>query len=372
MSFQESQTPAPAQAPAGPPPSSPFKPLGFESRAAVDHDQWQSMADACPHATFFHTPVWFSIFARSDPSSRIAARLYSFEDGKTAIFPLIERIRLGGLYRTAEGSPGTCYGGLISAHSLAPEHVLTVTRDILKQFPNLVWRVNPLDPQTPVLDPLSVRGDSTEILDLRELRDEASLRAHYRHSVRKQINKGAKAGLRAWVSENWEEWEEYYRLYEGRLRHWGSTATNRYSLSLFRSFYEARGPKLRLSVVAKDDRIVGGNLNFYQGRHCVEWHAAYDGELFSIGVRDYLVDWIVQDARERGFAWYDFNPSGGHEGSRRFKQSFGTASFPSNVILSRRGLYRLESARHLLRFARKHRPFRGGQAPSEDRTSARV
>jgi CelD/BcsL family acetyltransferase involved in cellulose biosynthesis len=334
----------------------------------VDLDEWQAIADASPYATFFHTPAWLSIFARSDPATRIATRIYRFEDGKSAVFPLLERRRLGGLVVTAESSPASCYGGPISADPLTPSHVLPVVRDILRRSSNLIWRVNPLDPLGNLLDPFRAFTDSTEILDLRTFADEGTLVAHFRHSVRKQINKGCRAGLTTSAAERWEEWEEYYRIYEARIRQWGATATNRYPIEFFRALYAARGPKLRLWVVARDGRIVGGNLNFYQGRHCVEWHAAYDCELFSCGVRDYLVDWIVRDAWARGFRWYDFNPSGGHEGSRRFKQSFGTAPLPSNVIIVRRGIYRLELARHALHFARglgRHQTGgKGARAPA--------
>jgi CelD/BcsL family acetyltransferase involved in cellulose biosynthesis len=212
--------------------------------------------------------------------------------------------------------------------------------------------VNPIDPLGKVLDRFVTIPDTTEILSLRDFADEDSLRAHFHHSARKQINKGCRAGLTARVSEQWEEWEEYYRIYEARLRNWGKAATSRYPMALLRALYEARGSKMSLWVVARDGKIVGGNLNFYQGRHCVEWHAAYDPTFFSCGARDFLVDRIIRNAWGRGFTWYDFNPSAGIEGTRRFKRTFGTGALPSNLILWRRGIYRLESTRRALRTVR--------------------
>jgi CelD/BcsL family acetyltransferase involved in cellulose biosynthesis len=327
--------------------------VGFEVCDGVDLDEWQAVCDACPYATFFHTPVWFSSFARCDPSMRIATKVFRFEDGKTAIFPLLERRQLGGLYVTAESSPASCYGGWVSADALTPDHALTIARSVLDSSRNLVWRVNPLDPLSEALDRFATVPDTTEILELAECAEEEAIRARFRHSARKQINKGSRAGLSVWVAEKWEEWEEYYRIYEARLRQWGKDATSSYPITFFKTLFEARGSKLSLLVVAHEGKIAGGNLNFFQSRHCVEWHAAFKSELFSIGVRDFLVDWIIRDAWRRGFAWYDFNPSGGHEGTRRFKQTFGTAPKPSNLILVRRGFYRLEPARRVLRVVRR-------------------
>lgn len=338
----------------------------------VDLAAWQAAADACPHATFFHTPIWLSAFVRSDPTARIATKRVRFDDGRTAWFPILERRKFGGLYRTAESSPASCYGGPVSADPLTPEHLRAAADAVRRRSANLVWRVNPLDPHAAELDPFRTTEDSTEILDLAPFADGEAVRAHFRHSTRKQIAKGVRAGLTARVAESWEEWEQYYRLYEARLLHWGKGATNHYPLPFFRALYEARGPRIALHVVEREGRIAGGNLNFYHGRHCVEWHAAYDAELFACGVRDFLVDHIVRDAWARGFAWYDFNPSGGHEGSRRFKQTFGTTSRPSHLILIRRGLYRLDRARHLARAlrGRKQPAAAKPEAPEETEAAA--
>jgi CelD/BcsL family acetyltransferase involved in cellulose biosynthesis len=333
----------------------------FEVRSPVDPDEWQAIADGSSSATFFHTPLWFSVFAVGNPATKVSARMYCFEDGTKAVFPLLVRTRAGGLLRVAESSPAGCYGGWVSGDPLTPDHALAITHSIRRSVPYLVWRVNPVDPLSGVLAPFTTTPDTTEILDLRGFADEDSIRAHFRHSARKQINKGARAALVARVSERWDEWEAYYRIYLARMEQWGSATSSRYSSGFFRALFEAKGPKVSLWVVSHEGKLVGGNVNFYQGKHCVEWHAAYDATAHSLGVRDFLVDWIIRDAFRRGFSWYDFNPSGGHEGSRRFKQTFGTTSRPANLIIRRRGIYRLEPARRVLREIRDR-----GQPPARE------
>ncbi len=331
------------------------QPIGFAVSEDVARDEWEAIADGCPHATFFHTPDWVSIFARSDPAARVRTRIFRFEDGARAVFPLLENRRLGGLFTCCESTAASCYGGWVSADALTARHAAAIVRSMRSCSPNLVWRVNPIDPFSPFLEAFATMPDTTEVLDLQSFADEDALRAHFRHSARKQIAKGCRAGLSAWISDRWEEWEEYYRIYQTRIQQWGKNAGTRRSIAFFRAAYEARGPKIKLWVVARDGHLVGGNLNFYQGRHCVEWHAAYDCALFSCGVRDFLVDSIIRDAWGNGYAWYDFNPSAGYEGTRRFKQTFGTTSLPSNLILWRRGIYRMEPARRMVRAVRRLR-----------------
>ena len=321
----------------------------FDVDHDVDEDEWQSLADRCSFATFFHTPLWLRLFTQTRPQVRIATKKFRFEEDKVAIFPLLERNRLMGLSRVHTSTAASCYGGWVCADTLFPEQILAMTRWIFDHCGNLVWRVNPLQPLVDLLDPFTTELDTTEILDLSPFEDENALRMHYKHSVRKQVNKGIRAGLRAAPAETWEEWEQYFAIYQKRLQGWGAGATSRYSIDLFRSIFDAQSPSVKLWVASKDGEIIGGNLNFYHGRHCVEWHAAYNEAYFACGVRDFLVDWIIQDARVRGFTYYDFNPSGGHEGARQFKQTFGTTSMPSNLIVRRQGLYRMESLRKAYR-----------------------
>ena len=40
----------------------------------------------------------------------------------------------------------------------------------------------------------------------------------------------------------------------------------------------------------------------------------------------------IKDASERGITWFDFNPSGGHEGVWDFKKGFGAQAMPAPVV----------------------------------------
>jgi hypothetical protein len=310
--------------------------------SAVGWDaEWQEIASRSPYATFFHSPLWHRIFVEVDSSLRPATRRFVFGDGKVAIFPLVESRRIMGISRTFQASPAGCYGGWICRDRLLPRQIDVITRWVLRNCPDLYWRLNPFDPDCADLAAIASTPDSTEALDLTAYPDDAALRANYRHSVRKQIAKAARTGIVVSTAESWDEWEAYYGLYQTRLAQWGRAASNHYPLELFRKFFEERGTSVRLWIASHEGRLIGGTLNLYNGRHCVEWHAAFDTKELCCGVRDYLVDWIIRDARDRGFTIYDFNPSGGHEGTIRFKQTFGTTSRPCDVIIRNSGLCRV-------------------------------
>jgi CelD/BcsL family acetyltransferase involved in cellulose biosynthesis len=327
----------------------------FRVTGRVDDAEWSEVAARCPGATFFHTPLWLRTYARAHPGMRVATRAFAFEDGARAILPLVVHRRLGGLISIHASTPATCYGGWISPEPLLPEHARAIAGWAMDHCPNLVWRVNPFEPLAEVLAPYVTEDDSTEILRLADFPDQAALRKNYHYSVRKQAGKGARAGLQVAPARTWDEWEAYFAIYQERLAHWGAGATSSYPLGFFRLLFDADSPAVRLWLARSEEKIIGGNLNFYHGRHAVEWHAVFDSEYFNVGVRDFLVDWIIEDARQRGFAYYDFNPSGGHEGARRFKQTFGTISMPSGVIVRRRGLYRLDALRRAARSLRRLR-----------------
>jgi lipid II:glycine glycyltransferase (peptidoglycan interpeptide bridge formation enzyme) len=42
---------------------------------------------------------------------------------------------------------------------------------------------------------------------------------------------------------------------------------------------------------------------------------------------------MIRHAVEHGYRWFDFNPSGGHEGVQKFKARFGTVPLSCPMIL---------------------------------------
>lgn len=321
--------------------------LDYEIVDNVDPDEWQEVADNCDYATFFHTPAWYVAFNKISPSLRIATKLFSFASGKKAILPLMEQKMSVGLHGRYLLGPAGCYGGWISSDLLDSRHALAIW-GWLKDSPHSVfWRLNPYDDLSSTLDPFVTQTDTAEVLSFVDLEDENQLRERYKRSVRKEINKARKGNITIRQAESWDHWIHYFELYQASLRRWGDKATSNYPIQLFRYFYECDRRHIKLWTAFDSEKIVGGNLNFYQSNHCVEWHASFDSDYFGLGVRNFLVDSIVVDAMRQGYRFYDFNPSGGHEGTRKFKQSFGTIQKSTNLITVDKSPYALKKLRQL-------------------------
>lgn len=129
-----------------------------------------------------------------------------------------------------------------------------------------------------------------------------------------------------------DEWLDYYRVYEDSLRRWGNNATSRYRWEIFDEMFRRRSPRIKLWLAVYRDKVVAGALCFYAPAHTVCWHSAALESHFHLRPVNLLMREAVRDACDRGLTWFDFNPSGGHEGVRAFKRSFGAQSLPSPSV----------------------------------------
>ncbi|MBA7617847.1 hypothetical protein ES703_25165 [subsurface metagenome] len=75
--------------------------------------------------------------------------------------------------------------------------------------------------------------------------------------------------------------------------------------------FKVQNPNIKLWLVIFDGEIVGGNLNFYHNKHCVEWHASFSSDYFKYGIRIFLVHNIILDVNTKGYKYYDFNQAVG-------------------------------------------------------------
>ncbi|HDN01440.1 MAG TPA: GNAT family N-acetyltransferase [Candidatus Bathyarchaeota archaeon] len=281
---------------------------------------WQEIVDRCEYATFFHTPAWARILVETYPRYRIATKLFLFDDGTRIILPLIELKACKGILRSYISMPFGVYGGIISDDKINAQKIKRVFEYVSQyKFTHVRIFGNPYyDYKLP--DKYQVRDYFTQLLRIEQGFE--FIWRNYKYSVRKQVKKAERNGVYVKLAGSLEEYKEYFKIYQLALERWGEKATSRYEFDLFKKVYEIAGEKAKLWLVCHQ-KIVGGTLVFYHNWHSVEWHAAFDSNYFKLGIRNFLVNEIIKDAIQRGFKIYDFNPSGGHEGVVRFKESFG-------------------------------------------------
>jgi CelD/BcsL family acetyltransferase involved in cellulose biosynthesis len=299
-------------------------------------DEWDHVWLNCDHATYFQSREWAELW-RAYTGSRVspAAISVTFTDGKRAIVPFSRvRGRLGLTSRFVMSPAGT-FGGPISEDRLESQHTQLIA-DYVFGVPRVQWRINPYDPNAASLHRVGYAPDVTHVLDLSD-GFEACVR-RWSQSHRRSARQAARAGVTVQEASTREDWDAFYGAYESSLERWGESATSRYEKRLFDLLADSRSRHVRLWVARHENRLAAGGLFLYSRRHVVYWLGAAHAAFFKVRPVHLLMHRAIEDAVDRGYAWFDFDPSGGHEGVRAFKERFGTVALEAGLVTRARRL----------------------------------
>lgn len=305
------------------------KVLNSQSMKVIDEipvQLWDSVAGQCGYATFFHTHTWAKIFADTFPGEyRIAAKGFEFGDGDIVLFPIMEtgHTARGYLKFCESNVPGT-YGGPISFRPITREKMELISEYLcgaisgrLRVFGNPYVQGDDYFAGGAVLD------NSTHIFSLNKFATEGELLASYDGKVRCKINKAEREGMEVSAARSIEEVRAYYDIYQESLKRWGTAATSQYPLRLFENAYYTGSENVLFHILRRQGEIIGGSLNFKHGTRCFGWHMASKDEFKSMGAHNFFVHKIFLEAMQKGAELFDCNPSGGHEGTEKFKEHLG-------------------------------------------------
>jgi hypothetical protein len=310
-------------------------------RSAQD-DEWDSIWQACGYSTYFHSREWAEIWhCWTNGDMCPAPRLVCFSDGKRALLPLSFGRHFKGLIKQYISSPAGTFGGWISADDLGDEHAVLLGRYLIHQLGNLVWRLNPYDERVFAVELPEGRKDETQVLDLADGFDAIFKRWTKGH--RSAVRQAQKAGVSVKLASTPEDWQLYYQVYENSLRRWRDKASSRYGWEIFQHMFQKKSPQIKLWLAIYQDTVVAGALCFYAKKHVVYWHGAALKEFFNFRPVNLLLWEIIKNACEMGYQWFDLNPSGGHEGVRKFKKSFGAQEMSCPLITTTSRMYRVLS-----------------------------
>lgn len=313
--------------------------ISIKKICSATPDEWDKIWRECDYATYFHSREWSEIWnVYTEGNIYPDAKLIIFIDGKKALLPLSYQKKFKGLVKKYLSSPAGTYGGWISSDGIGVEHVALMTKYLTKKLGNLIWRINPFDPNLKNIDIYNAQNDFTQYLNLNNGFD--SIYKLWTKGHASAARKARKEGIIIKESRLWKEWEQYFKIYEDSIRRWGNTVSSRYSISLFKAFFKKHSPNIKLWLAYFEGKPIAGALCFYHNHHVVYWHGATLEEYFLKRPSNLLQYEIIKDACEKGYWWYDFNPSGGHEGVINFKKSFGTIKLASNVIIKENMLYK--------------------------------
>jgi len=175
-------------------------------------------------------------------------------------------------------------------------------------------------------------AEVTHIIDLTDGADAALVR--WSAPAARQARRAARDGAAVREATDNAAWAAYDALYRQSLRRW-SRPTSVYDAGFFRALRRHAGAEARLFLAERDRRAVAGALVLTAGSHASYWHGA-SAPGAAPGAANLLQREIVLALAAGGFAVYDLNPSGGHEGVRRFKASIGAREAPAPIVTRHR------------------------------------
>lgn len=296
-------------------------------REATD-EEWDRIWKQCTYATYFHSREWSLIWNKHSNGKIVPSpHIIRFSDGKLALVPLSIK---KGFLKTCLSSPAGTFGGWISTDNLEIEHTALLTNYLLRRNSAVHWRLNPYYPMYDAIKVLHCREDVTHSLDLR--RGLNHIFKGWTKGHRSAAAKAKREGVTSRLANSEADWKEYYLMYEDSLLRWGANASSRYSWRLFDIIRNAKSHNIKLWLADFKGRSIAGALCFYASTHVVYWHGAALAEHFSLRPVHLLMCDIIKNATEAGYWWFDFNPSGGHEGVRKFKEGFGAQSLRCDLV----------------------------------------
>lgn len=292
--------------------------------SAATTDEWDRTWSSCDYATYFHSRAWAEIWSVSTRGRmRPAPRFLRFSDGTHALLPLSRERLLGGFSHRTWSSPAGTYGGWLAGPGLSAEHASLLVEWLKAHEANLSWRQNPYAPGHQ-RDTMPWRHDRTLTLDLGPAFED--ILRQWSRGHRSSIGKAIRSGITVRRARDDADWRNYYAVYLDSERRWGANASSHYGPGFFDVLRQRAetDSRIELWLAMSEDRVVAGALCLYSPRIAVYWHGAALQTHFESRPVNLLLHEAIRDAKSRGLAWFDFNPSGGHEGVEAFKQRFGT------------------------------------------------
>lgn len=321
--------------------------LAISDFRPADPRLWDHAWQGCPYATYFHSREWAELWNDYTGGRVQPAPLeVTFTDGRVAVVALS---RERGRVRTQHVSSyaGT-YGGWVSADALTAEHRRELALFMVRELGDVAWRLNPFDSAEPPQGVGELAREETQALSLDG--DCRAIAKRWTKGHRSAVGKARREGVTVSPAETRADWSDFAEIYADSVRRWGDRASSSYEPRLIELIRARDSRHVRLWLARYEGRSVAGALCLYAGAHVSYWLGGALDQFFPLRPVHLLMHEAIEHACESGHAWFDFNPSGGHEGVAAFKKGFGAAYLPAPMITRTSRLTRAgTTARRLLR-----------------------
>lgn len=305
-------------------------------------DEWISYCTNDPHATFFHTPYWTSLFTKWKPSrfTDEALRIVA-ENGDSAIVPIVKKRHLAGLIQIALSMPGTTYGGYVGP--VKTSQLERLTFELFDRYSGCIMRENPLNPvELAHVSGMQVFHDVTHIIKLDKEYDAIWKQATAGH--RNAVRNALKSNVQIRLAETNQDWDSYFTLYKQSISRWskkGKFSGVSYDRQFFHGVEKLDKCFYRLFIASVHGVDIAGILCFVWKHHFVVWHGAGSAAHFPLHPNNLLYDYAIREALRLKCSIFDCNPSSGLEGVLKFKQYLGATAVPTRVFIRKNRLQKM-------------------------------
>ncbi|MBN1515461.1 GNAT family N-acetyltransferase [Candidatus Sumerlaeota bacterium] len=289
------------------------------------NDEWDDFVSRNCHATYFHSRTWYEMVAHAR-KLRLTPKLILLDEKRRVLLPLASAGIAGGLWRHYISSPLGTYGGYLVEGAIS-EQDRAAMLEFIASLRCYYVRDNPFHPLLKECAG-SIRNDFTQALDL-----EQPLEQLISGMNRKQIPRKVRIADRNQLQLRKigrESIEDYYNIYKSCINRW-DRASSLYNLNFLRDVCLSEGCDF-WGVFTPSDQLVCAGPFLKMGRHVVSWLAIADTDALTMKPYEFLYFNLIQYYKQAGYKWFDFNPSGGHEGVVKFKESFGAQQLSCPVV----------------------------------------
>lgn len=287
----------------------------------IDRKQWADFADQSPNATFFHHPLWYSIW---DKIYGWKSEAILFDADTNLVVPFLHRKRVRNIFSEYRSGPAGVYGGLFGLNDKAATIDLVKSINAAFSFVEIVDNINLSIPTTTAPSKKIV----THIIRLNE-QSFIEMIGAWSDSHKRVLKKAE--GFTFHLAKSEKDWNDYFELYESSINRWGDAASSQYPKPLFEEIQQLPKDKSNLYLVKKNDRLLSGAIVFGHNGKYNYWHGAASEAGLTSGSSIWLQYKIIERLQAAQGQVYDLGPSAGHTGVAEFKRRMGATEIAINV-----------------------------------------
>jgi len=336
-----------------------------EMTSPAARNVWQAVLLSDPGATALQTPAYFEAVLAAT-GGRDDSRLYSLQDGRRLVLPLVRQRSVPGIRLTAAFPGGYGHGGMLATGGLRDGDVRMVVEDLRGQA--LSTRIGGAHHTAAQWSAGRMPGvvevpRRVEVLDLSSGFEELLAR-QFSRSIRYHLRRAERAGVEVELDTTGRLVPVFHQIYRAWVDRWvpksglppmvaRRLALQQEPLRKFETVAASLGESCRIFVAWHGGQPVAAAISLVHGQHAIGWRSYSIKELAAPVAANLLTQVsCVADACESGCRYFDLGQSGGVATLQSYKNSFGaTPHWVVDLRIEPPGLSRLRSAKERLQGA---------------------